>query len=78
AIIRMQNLLFAKASPVEEDRIDPTRRKFKGSASDSRILRDVITRGNSLKIPHGNYYLVDAGYTNGPGFLAPYRGTHYH
>ncbi|XP_057760796.1 uncharacterized protein LOC130981201 [Arachis stenosperma] len=26
----------------------------------------------------GNYYLVDAGYTNGPGFLAPYRGTRYH
>lgn len=24
------------------------------------------------------YYLVDAGYTNGPGFLAPYRGTRYH
>ncbi|RYR61457.1 hypothetical protein Ahy_A04g018636 isoform E [Arachis hypogaea] len=30
AIIRMQNLLFAKASPVEEDCIDPTWRKFKG------------------------------------------------
>ncbi|RYR30513.1 hypothetical protein Ahy_B01g055265 [Arachis hypogaea] len=29
AIIRMQNLLFAKASPVEEDCIDPTWRKFK-------------------------------------------------
>ena len=26
----------------------------------------------------GYYYLVDAGYTNGDGFLAPYRGTHYH
>ena len=24
------------------------------------------------------YYLVDAGYTNGQGFLAPYRGTRYH
>ena len=21
---------------------------------------------------------MDAGYTNGPGFLAPYRGTRYH
>ncbi|XP_025621643.1 protein ANTAGONIST OF LIKE HETEROCHROMATIN PROTEIN 1-like [Arachis hypogaea] len=122
AIIRMQKLLFAKASPVEEDCIDPTWRKFKGclgalngiyievtvpesdksryrtrkgkictnvlgvcnremsfvyvlsgwegSASDSRILRDAITRGN--------YYLVDAGYTNGPRFLAPYKGTRYH
>ena len=26
----------------------------------------------------GYYYLVDAGYTNGEGFLAPYRGTRYH
>ncbi|XLR15618.1 hypothetical protein S83_043556 [Arachis hypogaea] len=101
AIIRMQNFLFTKASPVEEDCIDPTWRKFKGflgaldgtyievtvpesdngwegSASDSRILRDAITRGNSLKIPHGNYYLVDAGHTNGPGFLASYRGTRYY
>ncbi|XP_020973031.1 protein ALP1-like [Arachis ipaensis] len=51
---------------------------WEGSASDSRVLRDVITRRNSLKIPHGNYYLVDAGYTNSPGFLAPYRGTRYH
>ncbi|VVA39511.1 PREDICTED: ALP1, partial [Prunus dulcis] len=24
------------------------------------------------------YYLVDGGYTNGEGFLAPYRGTRYH
>ncbi|XP_068649010.1 uncharacterized protein [Aristolochia californica] len=26
----------------------------------------------------GEYYLVDAGYANMPGFLAPYRGTRYH
>ena len=26
----------------------------------------------------GYYYLVDAGYTNGEGFLAPYRATRYH
>ncbi|KAL5191958.1 Stem-specific protein TSJT1 [Glycine soja] len=26
----------------------------------------------------GKYFLVDAGYTNGPGFLAHYRGTRYH
>lgn len=26
----------------------------------------------------GNYYLVDGGYTNGHGFLAPYRGVRYH
>ncbi|XP_028119221.1 uncharacterized protein LOC114316741 [Camellia sinensis] len=26
----------------------------------------------------GSYYLVDVGYTNGEGFLAPYRGQRYH
>jgi hypothetical protein len=26
----------------------------------------------------GKYYLVDAGFPNVPGFLAPYRGTRYH
>ena len=26
----------------------------------------------------GYYYLVDGGYTNGEGFLAPYRGIRYH
>ncbi|KAF7815082.1 protein ALP1-like [Senna tora] len=33
---------------------------------------------NGLKVPEGQYYLVDAGFTNGPGFLAPYRGQRYH
>ncbi|KAK2650662.1 hypothetical protein Ddye_018151 [Dipteronia dyeriana] len=51
---------------------------WEGSATDSRVLRDAITRHNGLKIPFGNYYLADAGYTNGQGFLAPYRGTRYH
>nr|DAD19523.1 TPA_asm: hypothetical protein HUJ06_020986 [Nelumbo nucifera] len=26
----------------------------------------------------GKYYLVDVGYRNKPGFLAPYQGTRYH
>ena len=25
----------------------------------------------------GNYYLCDGGYTNGKGFLSPYRGYRY-
>ncbi|KAF7842198.1 myb/SANT-like domain, Harbinger transposase-derived nuclease domain protein [Senna tora] len=33
---------------------------------------------NGLNVPEGQYYLVDAGFTNGPGFLAPYRGQQYH
>ncbi|XLR05043.1 hypothetical protein S83_071241, partial [Arachis hypogaea] len=103
-VIRIQSILFAKATPVEEDCLDPTWRRIKGclgallgtyikvtvpesekaryrtrkgkiytnvlgvcnremgfvyilsgwegSVSDSRVLRDAITRHNSLKIPH--------------------------
>ncbi|XP_012851102.1 PREDICTED: putative nuclease HARBI1 [Erythranthe guttata] len=51
---------------------------WEGSAADSRILRDAVTRDNGLRVPTGNYYLVDNGYTNGEGFLAPYRGCRYH
>ncbi|RVX10853.1 hypothetical protein CK203_018178 [Vitis vinifera] len=51
---------------------------WEGSTSDSRVLRDAVSRRNGLTVPHGYYYLVDAGYTNGKGFLAPYRGQRYH
>ncbi|KAL0298213.1 UNVERIFIED_CONTAM: hypothetical protein Scaly_3070200 [Sesamum calycinum] len=51
---------------------------WEGSAADSRVLRDAITRPTGLKIPRGNYYLVDGGYSNGEGFLSPYRGVRYH
>ncbi|GFS32816.1 hypothetical protein Acr_00g0024850 [Actinidia rufa] len=48
------------------------------SATDSRILRDTIASPNGLKVPHGHYYIVDGGYTNGECFLAPYCGERYH
>ncbi|KAL0334035.1 UNVERIFIED_CONTAM: hypothetical protein Sangu_1559700 [Sesamum angustifolium] len=51
---------------------------WEGSASDARVLRDALQRPNGLKVYSDKYYLVDAGYTNGPGFLAPYRATRYH
>ncbi|CAL5428119.1 unnamed protein product [Camellia sinensis] len=51
---------------------------WEGSASDSRVLRDAISRPNGIRVPTGCYYLVDAGYTNGEGFLAPYKGQRYH
>ncbi|XP_008455792.1 protein ALP1-like [Cucumis melo] len=51
---------------------------WEGSAADSRILRDAISRHNGLKVPKGYYYLCDAGYPNAEGFLAPYRGERYH
>ena len=51
---------------------------WEGSADDGRVLRDAITRPNGLRVPEDQYYLVDAGYTNAKGFLAPYRGQRYH
>ncbi|KAL0453595.1 UNVERIFIED_CONTAM: hypothetical protein Slati_1337600 [Sesamum latifolium] len=46
---------------------------WEGSAADSRVLRDAINRPKSLRIPRGYYYLVDCGYANGEGLLAPYN-----
>ncbi|MFQ6657023.1 hypothetical protein Gotur_026874 [Gossypium turneri] len=51
---------------------------WEGSVADGRVLRDAITRRHGLKVPHGCYYLVDGGYTNCEGFLAPFRGQRYH
>ncbi|XP_028103956.1 uncharacterized protein LOC114303005 [Camellia sinensis] len=53
---------------------------WEGSAHDNAILIDSITRAD-LQFPHppnGKYYLVDAGFTNMPGFLAPFRSQRYH
>ncbi|KAF7801598.1 protein ALP1-like [Senna tora] len=51
---------------------------WEGSVVDSRVLQSTILKPNGLKVPEGQYYLVDAGFINGPGFLAPYRGQRYH
>ncbi|KAK2659606.1 hypothetical protein Ddye_006139 [Dipteronia dyeriana] len=90
ALLHLENVLFVKPTPVPDDCTDSRWRWFKfvyvlsgweRSATDSRVLRDAITRHNGLKIPFviiSNYYLADAWYTNGQGFVAPYRGTRYH
>jgi hypothetical protein len=49
---------------------------WEGSTSDARVLQDALNHGFS--VPHGKFYLVDAGYANTPEFIAPYRGTRYH
>ncbi|CAL1352453.1 unnamed protein product [Linum trigynum] len=51
---------------------------WEGSAHDSRVLKDALTRPNGLTLPEGCFYLCDAGYANSPGFLTPYRGQRYH
>ncbi|KAL7233719.1 hypothetical protein ACSBR1_017352 [Camellia fascicularis] len=53
---------------------------WEGSAHDNAILVGSITRAD-LQFPHppnGKYYLVDAGFTNMFGFLAPFRSQRYH
>ncbi|KAG8377659.1 hypothetical protein BUALT_Bualt08G0055900 [Buddleja alternifolia] len=51
---------------------------WEGSVADGRVLWDVVSRDNGLKVSTGQYYLCDNGYMNYPGFLAPYRGVRYH
>lgn len=47
---------------------------WEGTANDSnRVFMETITKpSNDFALPPpGKYYLVDSGYTNMPGFLAP-------
>ncbi|MFQ6641365.1 hypothetical protein Gotur_014783 [Gossypium turneri] len=51
---------------------------WEGFVIDGRVLRDAVSRRYRLKVHHGCYYLVDAGYTNCERFLAPFIGQIYH
>ncbi|GFP91248.1 putative nuclease harbi1 [Phtheirospermum japonicum] len=52
---------------------------WEGSACDAHVLYDAIRSDQRFTyLPEGKYFLVDAGYTNYAGFLAPYRQTRYH
>ncbi|XP_059639685.1 uncharacterized protein LOC132282071 [Cornus florida] len=50
--------------------------RWEGSTHDSRILNEALSRPNLNfpKPPSGKYYVVDVGYANMPGYLAPYKG----
>ncbi|XP_042485205.1 uncharacterized protein LOC122065457 [Macadamia integrifolia] len=53
---------------------------WEGTTHDSRILWEALHR-QSLKFPHppeGKYYLIDLGFSNVPGYLAPFKNVHYH
>ncbi|GFZ19888.1 hypothetical protein Acr_28g0005930 [Actinidia rufa] len=81
AILRLHDVLWFHPEPVlPNDPEDSRNLRFiyalsgwEGSATDSRVLANALVRPHGLKIPQGRFYLVDAGYTNGPGLLAPYR-----
>ncbi|XP_059626895.1 uncharacterized protein LOC132269660 [Cornus florida] len=53
---------------------------WEGTAYDTRILLEAIERINLnfSKPPEGKYYLVDGGYSNMKGYLAPYKRERYH
>eukprot|EP00262_Sarcandra_glabra_P011918 TRINITY_DN2954_c0_g1_i1.p1 TRINITY_DN2954_c0_g1~~TRINITY_DN2954_c0_g1_i1.p1 ORF type:complete len:246 (-),score=33.65 TRINITY_DN2954_c0_g1_i1:94-831(-) len=52
---------------------------WEGSAPDSKVLYSALSRPtNKLPVPEGKYYLVDTGYPNMRGFIAPYRRCRYH
>ncbi|GJT02439.1 putative nuclease HARBI1 isoform X1 [Tanacetum coccineum] len=50
---------------------------FKGTAHDTRIYNEALHRPEvKFPVPIGEkYYVVDAGYPNTRGYLAPYKGT---
>ena len=49
---------------------------WEGSAYDSRVLN--LAKAKGFKALPGRYYIADAGYSNTPITLAPYRGVRYH
>ncbi|KAL4367185.1 hypothetical protein GQ457_05G027840 [Hibiscus cannabinus] len=56
---------------------------WEGTAHDTRVFVNAIlsNRAEQISLPMpsaGKYYVVDAGYPNIPGFLAPFRGQRYH
>ncbi|XP_057791083.1 uncharacterized protein LOC131008208 [Salvia miltiorrhiza] len=51
---------------------------WEGSAHDSKILSDALSRTNGLHVPQGKYFLVHCGFANRRQFLAPLRGVRYH
>ncbi|KAH6825955.1 hypothetical protein C2S53_001392 [Perilla frutescens var. hirtella] len=51
---------------------------WEGSAHDSKLLNDALSRRNGLHVPQGKYFLVDCGFVNRRQFLAPLRGVRYH
>ncbi|CAN1237176.1 Putative nuclease HARBI1 [Linum grandiflorum] len=53
---------------------------WEGTANDARILLETASNNDNQfpMPPQGKYYVVDSGYPNLPGFLAPYRHVTSH
>ncbi|XP_048430969.1 uncharacterized protein LOC103964470 [Pyrus x bretschneideri] len=51
---------------------------WEGSAHDSKLLHDAVSRRNGLKVPEGKFFLVDCGFANRRQILALFQGVRYH
>ncbi|XP_048140759.1 putative nuclease HARBI1 [Rhodamnia argentea] len=51
---------------------------WEGTAHDSCVLADALSKPNGLKVPRGKYYLADVGYGIQSRFISPYHGAKYH
>ncbi|XP_066365210.1 uncharacterized protein [Miscanthus floridulus] len=52
---------------------------WSGSAHDTRILNHALANFPSFPVPpKGKYYLMESGYPNRTGYLAPFKGSTYH
>ncbi|KAF7832131.1 protein ALP1-like [Senna tora] len=52
---------------------------WEGTTNDSRVFLDALKPTNNFPKPHADqFYLVDSGYPNMSGYLAPYRAQRYH
>ncbi|XP_077249248.1 uncharacterized protein LOC143888706 [Tasmannia lanceolata] len=51
---------------------------WEGSASDSRVLVDALTRPDKIPLIPGKFYLADGGYPLLRHFITPHRKTAYH
>jgi len=49
---------------------------WEGSAYDSRVIN--LARAKGFEALPGRYYVADAGYSNTPITLTPYRGVRYY
>ncbi|XP_039134153.1 uncharacterized protein LOC120271529 [Dioscorea cayenensis subsp. rotundata] len=70
-----QNVLAACTFDLKSTYVLPG---WEGTTSDSRIMKNALTRAVPLTIPEGKYYLVDAGFMLRSGLITPYRGERYH
>ncbi|XP_060673748.1 uncharacterized protein LOC112491959 isoform X2 [Ziziphus jujuba] len=81
-VLRLHKTLLRQPEPVSDNCLDDRWKVFTNclGALDGTYIKVNVPENDKprYRTRKGCYYLVDAGYTNGEGFLAPYRGTRYH